>query len=232
MLYGLLITIAFAELYNQKAMRMRIKVCGMTDLQQMHQLGEMGVEFAGMIFYHKSPRFVLKHLTGVQVKRAKLKVYKVGVFVNAPYDEIINHTENFGLDMVQLHGDETPKFCEKVSDYISVIKAFRLTDTDNIPWMIKDYTEAADMYMFDTMGAGYGGTGKKFNWQMLHGLNIGKPFFLSGGIEPTDTTAIKEFAKEEVAKDLFALDVNSKFEVREGVKNMELVRKFVGELRR
>jgi phosphoribosylanthranilate isomerase len=214
-----------------KAKRMRIKVCGMTDLQQMHQLGEMGVEFAGMIFYHKSPRFVLKHLTGVQVKRAKLKVYKVGVFVNAPYDEIINHTENFGLDMVQLHGDETPKFCEKVSDYISVIKAFRITDTDNIPWMIKDYTEAVDMYMFDTMGAGYGGTGKKFNWQMLHGLNIGKPFFLSGGIEPTDTTAIKEFAKEEVAKDLFALDVNSKFEVREGIKNMELVRKFVGELR-
>lgn len=211
---------------------MRIKVCGMTDLQQMHQLGTMGVEFAGMIFYHKSPRFVLKHLNGEMVKRAKLKVYKVGVFVNAPYDEIINHTENFGLDMVQLHGDETPKFCEKVSDYISVIKAFRLTDTDNIPWMIKDYTEAADMYMFDTMGAGYGGTGKKFNWQMLHGLNIGKPFFLSGGIEPTDTTAIKEFAKEEVAKDLFALDVNSKFEVREGVKNMELVRKFVGELRR
>jgi phosphoribosylanthranilate isomerase len=210
---------------------MRIKVCGMTDLQQMHQLGEMGVEFAGMIFYHKSPRFVLKHLTGVQVKRAKLKVYKVGVFVNAPYDEIINHTENFGLDMVQLHGDETPKFCEKVSDYISVIKAFRVTDTDNIPWMIKDYTEAADMYMFDTMGAGYGGTGKKFNWQMLHGLNIGKPFFLSGGIEPTDTTAIKEFAKEDVAKDLFALDVNSKFEKIPGVKDMEMVRKFVGEVR-
>lgn len=184
---------------------------------------------------------MLKHLTGVQVKRAKLKVYKVGVFVNAPYDEIINHTENFGLDMVQLHGDETPKFCEKVSDYISVIKAFRISEDDNILWKIKDYNEAVDMYMFDTapsnspQGGGlpllYGGTGKKFNWQVLHGLNIGKPFFLSGGIEPTDTTAIKEFAKEEVAKDLFALDVNSKFEVREGVKNMELVRKFVGELR-
>jgi len=215
-----------------KAKRMRIKVCGMTDLQQLHQLGELGVEFAGMIFYHKSPRFVLKHLTGVQVKRAKLRVYKVGVFVNAPYDEIINHTENFGLDMVQLHGDETPKFCEKVSDYISVIKAFRLTEMDNIPWMIKDYAEAADMYMFDTIGAGYGGTGKKFNWQMLHGLNIGKPFFLSGGIEPTDTTAIKEFAKEDVAKDLFALDVNSKFEKIPGVKDMEMVRRFVEEIRK
>lgn len=204
----------------------------MTDLQQMHQLGEMGVEFAGMIFYHKSPRFVMKHLNGAMVKRAKLKVYKVGVFVNAPYDEIINHTENFGLDMVQLHGDETPKFCEKVSDYISVIKAFRVTDSDNIPWMIKDYSEAADMYMFDTMGAGYGGTGKKFNWQMLHGLNIGKPFFLSGGIEPTDTTAIKEFAKEEVAKNLFALDVNSKFEKIPGVKDMDMVRRFVEEIRK
>jgi phosphoribosylanthranilate isomerase len=214
-----------------KAKRMRIKVCGMTDLQQMHKLGEMGVEFAGMIFYHRSPRFVLKHLSGEMVKRAKLKVYKVGVFVNASYDEILNHVGNFGLDMVQLHGDETPKFCEKVSDYISVIKAFRLGENDNIPWMIKDYTEAVDMYMFDTMGAGYGGTGKKFNWQMLKGLNIGKPFFLSGGIEPTDAGAVKEFAKEEVAKDLFALDVNSKFELREGVKDMELVKKFVKEVR-
>lgn len=211
---------------------MRIKVCGMTDLQQMHQLGEMGVEFAGLIFYHRSPRFVLKHLNGEMVKRAKLKVYKVGVFVNASYDEILNHTENFGLDMVQLHGDETPKFCEKVSNYISVIKAFRVTDTDNIPWMIKDYTEAADMYMFDTMGAGYGGTGKKFNWQMLRGLNIAKPFFLSGGIEPTDATAVKEFAKEDVAKDLFALDVNSKFEKLPGVKDMELVKSFVEEIKK
>jgi phosphoribosylanthranilate isomerase len=210
----------------------RIKVCGMTDLQQMHQLGEMGVEFAGMIFYHRSPRFVLKHLNGEMVKRAKLKVYKVGVFVNASYDEILNHVGNFGLDMVQLHGDETPKFCEKVSDYISVIKAFRLGENDNIPWMIKDYTEAVDMYMFDTIGAGYGGTGKKFNWQMLKGLNIGKPFFLSGGIEPTDATAVKEFAKEEVAKDLFALDVNSKFETSPGVKDMSLVRKFVEEIKK
>ncbi len=210
---------------------MRIKVCGMTDLEQMQQLGEMGVEFAGMIFYHKSPRFVLKHLTGVQVKRAKLKVYKVGVFVNASYNEIINHVENFGLDMVQLHGDETPKFCEKVSDYISVIKAFRLTDNDHIPWMVKDYVEAVDMYMFDTMGAGYGGTGKKFNWDMLKGLNIGKPFFLSGGIEPTDAAAIKNFANEEVSKDLFAVDINSRFEKIPGVKDMELVKKFVEEVR-
>jgi phosphoribosylanthranilate isomerase len=168
-------------------------------------------------------------------------VYKVGVFINASYDEIQNHVNNFGLDMVQLHGDETPKFCEKVSAYISVIKAFRVAADDNIPWMIKDYTDAVDMYMFDTAssnspkGGGtpllYGGTGKKFNWQMLKGLNIAKPFFLSGGIEPTDANAIKEFVKDDVAKDLFALDVNSKFETSPGVKDMNLVKKFVEEVR-
>lgn len=210
---------------------MRIKVCGMTDLQQMHQLGELGVEFAGMIFYHKSPRFILRYLSGEIVKRAKLKVYKVGVFVNASYDEIMNHVENFGLDMVQLHGDESPRFCEQVSSYIQTIKAFRIAEDDNIQWKIKDYYDSCDMYMFDTMGAGYGGTGKKFDWNMLKDVNISKPFFLSGGIEPTDAAAVKEFAKEPVAKDLFALDVNSRFEESQGVKDMKLVKKFVEDVR-
>lgn len=210
---------------------MRIKVCGMTDLQQMHQLGQMGVEFAGMIFYHKSPRFVLKHLSGEMVKRAKLKVYKVGVFVNASYDEILNHVENFGLDMVQLHGDETPRFCEQVSNYIQTIKAFRIGEDENISWKVKDYYDSCDMYLFDTLGAGYGGTGKKFNWEMLKEAAINKPYFLSGGIEPGDAAAIKTFVNEEAAKNLFALDVNSKFEVSPGVKNMGLVRSFVEEVR-
>lgn len=210
---------------------MRVKVCGMTDLRQMHQLGEMGVEFAGMIFYHKSPRFVLKHLNGEMVKRAKLKVYKVGVFVNASYDEILNHVENFGLDMVQLHGDETPRFCEKVSDYIQTIKAFRIGEDENIPWKVKDYYDSCDMYLFDTLGAGYGGTGKKFNWEMLKEAAINKPYFLSGGIELGDAAAVKLFAKDEAARNLFALDVNSKFEVLPGVKDMGMVRKFVEEVR-
>lgn len=210
---------------------MRIKVCGMTDLQQMHQLGTLGVEFAGMIFYPRSPRFILRHLNGEQVKRARLKVYKVGVFVNAAYDEIINHVENFGLDMVQLHGDETPRFCEKVSNYIQTIKAFRIGEDENIAWKIKDYRDSCDMYLFDTMGAGYGGTGKKFNWDMLRGQQFEKPFFLSGGISPDDVESIRSFCNDPVCNNLFALDVNSKFEVSPGVKNMELVRNFVEAIR-
>lgn len=216
---------------------MRIKVCGMTQIDQMHQLGEMGVEFAGMIFYHKSPRFVLKHgLTGADIKKEKLKVYKVGVFVNSSYDEVMNHVENFGLDMVQLHGNETPYYCDKLADYIQVIKAFRFAEYDNVQYMIRDFYDCSDMFLFDTGVSAknneqvYGGTGRKFNWRRLAGLNINKPFFLSGGIEPTDAANVNEFMKDKVAKDLFAVDVNSRFEIVPGVKDMNKVKQFINEL--
>lgn len=221
---------------------MKIKVCGMTDLAQLHQLGEMGVDFAGFIFYPKSPRFVRKHgLTGADVKKAKLKVYKVGVFVDTPYNEIMQQASEFGLDMVQLHGHETPYECSRISDYLHVIKAFRFIENDHVEWMIKDFYADADMFLFDT-GVPvpknernnpelYGGTGRKFNWNRLKGLNIGKPFFLSGGIEPGDAGLVKEFMQDPVAKDLFVVDINSRFESSPGIKNMNKVQQFINELK-
>jgi phosphoribosylanthranilate isomerase len=220
---------------------MKIKVCGMTDMDQLHQLGELGVDFAGFIFYPKSPRYVLKHgLKGTDVKKAKLKVYKVGVFVDASHEEVMRQVDEFGLDMVQLHGHETPYECSKISDYIHVIKAFRFIENDHVAWMIKDFYADADMFLFDT-GVPvskeerndtklYGGTGRKFNWSRLKGLDIGKPFFLSGGIEPTDAGVVKDFIKEKVAKDLFVVDVNSRFELAPGVKDMDKVAQFIKEL--
>ena len=219
---------------------MKIKVCGMTRIDQMHQLGEMGVEFAGMIFYSKSPRYVFKHgLTGADVKKAKVKSYKVGVFVNASKEEIIKQINDFGLDMVQLHGHETPYECSKIADYVHVIKAFRFGDNDHVNWMIKDFYDSADMFLFDTGVTAprngeemqYGGTGRKFDWSRLKGLNIGKAFFLSGGIEPTDAQAIKDFMKDPVAKDLFVVDINSRFELSPGVKDMNKVQQFIDELK-
>jgi phosphoribosylanthranilate isomerase len=218
---------------------MKIKVCGMTSIDQMHQLGEMGVEFAGMIFYPKSPRYVFKFgLTGADVKRAKVKPYKVGVFVNAPKEEIIKQVNDFGLDMVQLHGHETPYECAQIADYVHVIKAFRFSDNDHVPWMIKDFYDTADMFLFDTgvtapkngEEAQYGGTGRKFDWSRLKGLDIGRAFFLSGGIEPTDGQVIQDFMKEPVAKDLFVVDINSRFESSPGVKDMSKVKQFIKEL--
>src|SRR5258707_14942364 len=164
---------------------MRVKVCGMTQMEQVEQLGAMGVTFAGFIFYPKSPRYVFKNMTTSQIRKEN-SVNKVGVFVNAGIDEVLHMVDECRLHMVQLHGDETPKYCEKIADYVSVVKAFRLSDTDNIGWRIKDYMEVCDMFMFDTEGAGYGGTGKKIKWEKLKDVGNGKPYFLIGGIETSD----------------------------------------------
>lgn len=209
---------------------MRVKVCGMTQLEQVEKLHAIGATFGGFIFYPKSPRYVLRHLTTAQIKKEN-NINKVGVFVNASVDHILQMVDECRLHMVQLHGDESPKFCEKIADYISVVKAFRLSDNDHIEWMIKPYMNVCDMFLFDTEGAGYGGTGKKFNWSVLEGSIIGKPFFLSGGIQYDDIEKLKTFAQEPAANALFAIDINSKFEVSAGVKDLVKVKDFISELK-
>jgi len=210
---------------------MRIKVCGMTQLEQAEHLAELGVTFAGFIFYPKSPRYVFKNITTSQIRKLN-NINKVGVFVNAGIEEVLHMVDECRLHMVQLHGDESPKYCEKIADYVSVVKAFRLSDNDNVDWMIRPYMEMCDMFMFDTMGSGYGGTGKKFDWTVLRNSSIGKPFFLSGGIEPGDEEKLRHFTEEPVSKALFAIDINSRFEVSPGVKDMKKIGKFVKEVNR
>jgi phosphoribosylanthranilate isomerase len=208
---------------------MRVKVCGITQEEQLVKLHKIGATFAGLIFYPKSKRYVLRHMTTSQIKKEN-SVNKVGVFVNASIEEVLQMVDECRLHMVQLHGDETPKYCEKIADYISVVKAFRISDSDNIGWRIKDFMEVCDMFMFDTEGAGYGGTGKKFDWNKLKEVTIGKPYFLSGGIEPGDVQRLKDFEKSPEAKALFAIDINSRFETIPGIKDLELVKKFIQEL--
>ena len=208
---------------------MRIKVCGMTHAPQIEMLEQIGATFAGMIFYPKSPRYVLRQLTTTQIKNIK-NINKVGVFVNSSVEEVKYMVDECRLHMVQLHGDETPKFCEKIADYISVVKVFRIAPGDNIAWKIKDYMDVCDMFLFDTEGSGYGGTGKKFDWSMLKGLQIGKPYFLSGGVGPDDVNDINAFANDISSKALFAIDINSKFEESPGIKNMEMIKTFIKQL--
>jgi phosphoribosylanthranilate isomerase len=211
---------------------MRTKVCGMTLPEQVLALDEMGVDLAGFIFYPKSPRYVGNKISPEKMKQLKVRIAKVGVFVNSPYDELMRTVEDYRLDMVQLHGDESPVFCEKVANYITVVKAFRLSDNDPIEWMAKPFHDSTDMYMFDTLGAGYGGTGKKFDWEVLKRAVINKIYFLSGGIEPGDEEKLKAFLDEPVGKKLFAVDINSRFEITAGVKDMEKVRAFVEKLKK
>ena len=208
-----------------------IKVCGVTLPSQLEALDEMGVDLAGFIFYPKSPRFVANRISPDYLRKFRGRIAKVGVFVNMPFEELMRTVEDYRLDMVQLHGDEIPRYCEQVANYITVIKAFRLSENDPIDWMAKPYDEACDMYMFDTLGAGYGGTGKKFDWNVLKNSMIDKLFFLSGGIEPGDEEKLKQFVKENIAKKIFAVDINSKFETSPGVKDLKKVREFVENLK-
>lgn len=207
---------------------MKIKVCGNTDLHQLEQLNELNVDYAGLIFYEQSPRYALKSLCGKEVKDLEVLMNKVGVFVNATEDEIMKQVDAFGLDMVQLHGDETASFCNRISDHIKVIKAFRIADFDtNIDWLVNEYDEVCDYYLFDKGSAGlYGGTGQKFNWNLLENSQVNKPFFLSGGIERNDVDALRKFKHSF----FYGVDVNSRFEISPGIKNMELIKEFVTEL--
>jgi phosphoribosylanthranilate isomerase len=208
---------------------MKIKVCGNRDLNQLKEFEKLGIDYVGLIFYQQSPRYILKKITGKEIRDLHLSIPKVGVFVNANEEEIMQQIEDFGLDMVQLHGDETASFCSRISNHIKVIKAFRITDLEaNVDWLVKEYDEACDYYLFDKANAGlYGGTGEKFNWNLLENSVVGKSFFLSGGISREDAAALKSFHHPF----FYGVDVNSRFEKEPGIKDMKMIKEFVNELK-
>jgi phosphoribosylanthranilate isomerase len=208
---------------------MKIKVCGVTQIEQLKQLDELGIDYAGMIFYQQSARYMMDKLKSTEVSNLPLSLKKVGVFVNASVENIQTQVELYGLDLVQLHGDETPAFCKFISQFVSVIKAFRITkyNEENIDWMIKPYDEFCDYYLFDTNRKGaYGGTGEKFDWKILNSNKINKLFFLSGGIGPADAEKVNSFHHPF----FYAVDVNSKVETAEGIKDIAAIQKLIGEL--
>ncbi|MEO8568401.1 MAG: phosphoribosylanthranilate isomerase [Ginsengibacter sp.] len=204
---------------------MKIKVCGITTISQLEELNSMGIDYAGLIFYERSLRYVLSKLRSKDVSALKLNLQKVGVFVNATEGDIMTQIELYELDLVQLHGNETPTFCNHISNHVKVIKAFRINEENShVDWMVKPYEDACDFYLFDHGSPSiYGGSGIKFDWSVFEKAVIGKPFFLSGGIGPSDADMIKNFTHPF----FHAVDINSRFETEAGVKDMELVKKFV-----
>ncbi len=206
---------------------MNIKVCGITQFKQLQQLEALNIDYAGLIFYKDSPRYMGDKITGKQVKEADFDLKKVGVFVNPGYSELLDAIDEYGLDIVQLHGNETPEMCEELSAEVEVIKAFRITGegSTNIDEMVADYDAVCDYYLFDTAGLkeSFGGTGQQFDWGLLKKAKIEKPFFLSGGIGPDDAQKVKAFKHP----DFFAVDVNSKFELSAGIKDMAAILKFL-----
>jgi len=206
---------------------MNIKVCGITQFKQMQQLEALNIDYAGLIFYKDSPRYIGDKITGKQIKEADFDIKKVGVFVDPGYSELLDAIDEYGLDIVQLHGNETPEMCEELSAEVEVIKAFRIggDKSIDIDEMVADYDAVCDYYLFDTAGLkeSFGGTGQQFDWGVLKKAKIEKPFFLSGGIGPDDAAKVKAFSHP----DFFAVDVNSKFELSPGLKDMAAVLKFL-----
>ncbi len=206
---------------------MNIKVCGITQFKQLQQLEALNIDYAGLIFYKDSPRYMGDKIPGKQVKEADFDIKKVGVFVNPSYSDLLDAIDEYGLDILQLHGNETPEMCEELSAEVEVIKAFRIAGDEsiNIDEMVRPYDAACDFYLFDTAGLkeSFGGTGQQFDWGILKKAKIEKPFFLSGGIGTDDVQKVRSFKHP----DFFAIDINSKFETAPGVKDMAAILKFL-----
>ena len=155
---------------------MKVKVCGITDIDEALALSKVGINYLGFIFYTASKRYALHALTLAQIKSIQLPgVLKVGVFVNEPFEDVIATATAAGLDMVQLHGDETPNYCKEMANHYPVIKAFRISETDDVAYKISDYLEDIDYLLFDTASSVYGGSGISFDWIKLANATRKKP---------------------------------------------------------
>jgi len=211
---------------------MKIKVCGITSIDEALALSKAGVNYVGFIFYPASKRYALHTLTLDQIKSVQLPgVLKVGVFVNEPLENVIATATAAGLDMVQLHGDETPNFCKEMANHYPVIKAFRISETDDVAYKISEYLEDIDYLLFDTASSVYGGSGISFDWEKLANATGLKPYFLSGGIGPDDVSKITSFVQSDAAGNCIAVDVNSKFETAPGQKNLQLLQSFIPSIK-
>ena len=204
---------------------MKIKVCGITQLEQLQQLQELGVDYAGMIFFEGSKRYAGEALKDDREAIRSLAIKRVGVFVNTELEVIQQAIADYGLSAVQLHGDETDEFCLELMDKVKVIKVFRIGGEVAIDALTEPFLNVCHYFLFDTDTSSYGGSGKQFDWSVLQEASIGKPFFLSGGIGPADVEKVKIFQHPF----FYVVDVNSRFETEPGVKDMEKVKQFINE---
>ena len=201
----------------------KLKVCGMKYPDNIRQLLELKPDFIGFIFYKKSKRYV-GHNLNIKKLNIPESIKKVGVFVNTTIGDIKEKIKEYQLDFVQLHGDESPEFCKKLKQTgIKINKAFQVDEDFNFS-VLKRYETVCDYYLFDTKTKLYGGSGKKFNWKILEKYDNQKLFFLSGGIDLEDVDAINKLKNLNI----FAIDINSKFEIEPGIKNIKKIEKFIG----
>lgn len=200
---------------------MIVKVCGMRDSENIRAIEQTKADLMGFIFHPKSPRFVAS-LPEYMPKKQK----RVGVFVNASLEQILAKAQKFSLEYIQLHGDEPPAFCSELKNRgLKVIRAQRIANTDDI--IRAESYNMADLMIFDTKTELYGGSGKKFNWQLLENYKGCVPFLLSGGIRSDTFEEIKAFFHPQFA----GIDLNSGFEISLALKDVGKLNNFIEKIK-
>jgi phosphoribosylanthranilate isomerase len=200
---------------------MILKVCGIRDQHNLKYLTQSDVDMIGFIFYPQSKRFFDEGNVSTE-ELSRVSRDKVGVFVNASIEEVLERVKTYGLTYAQLHGDESPAFCREIRRTgVKVMKAFAVED--RLPEGMLDYLGCVDLFLFDTKGAGYGGTGRQFDWSVLDSYDLEVPFLLSGGIGPGDVAVLQRLE----LKKMIGIDINSRFEKAPGLKDEALLEEFI-----
>ncbi len=212
---------------------MMVKVCGMRDIENINQLQQLDIDFMGIIRYSKSKRFV-DDSQKEKVAQQTMNKGTVGVYVNESFENILKDIIPLQLDIIQLHGDEDSAFAKALLEIdIKIFKAFQITEDFDFN-SLKEWEQLAAQYtgklffLFDTATPNYGGSGKKFNWSILDYYKGEVPFLLSGGISKDDVSIVKK-----IKHNMFlGVDLNSKFEIEPGFKNIEEIKLFIEKLRK
>lgn len=206
---------------------MKLKVCGMRDSENIEQLLALQPDYMGFIFYEKSPRDAEDVLDQKLLRNFPEQTKKVGVFVNADLDEVKQKVRAYTLDYVQLHGDESVEYvAELFAVGIKVIKVFSIGEAFDFEGL-DIYNPFVDFFLFDTKGKARGGNGEVFNWEILKAYDQEVPFFLSGGIDLENIDSLKALGDLNI----HAIDVNSKFELMPGLKDIKRIKELTSSLR-
>ena len=212
---------------------MKLKVCGMKYQNNIQEVANLQPDYLGFIFYEKSARY----FDGIIPELPK-SIKKVGVFVNATLDFLLEKIKEYDLNVIQLHGDEDSEFCknlkeastpEEITEPLKIVKVFAIKDDFDFS-ILKPFEMVCDYFLFDTKGPLPGGNGISFNWNVLLDYPSTKPYFLSGGIGLDEMDSILLFLNKRESKHCMAIDVNSKFEVEPGLKDIRKLEKFKNEL--